>query len=444
MELNKTAFKNRITTVEPESIAEELEIRPGDILLSVNGQKIEDIIEYNYLITDDYVELEIGKENGEVIIFEVDKEVDEDIGIEFENPIIDSVRSCRNKCIFCFIDQLPKGMRKTLYFKDDDSRLSFLQGNFITMTNMGDREIDKMIAYRISPVNVSVHTTNPDLRRKMLGNRFAGDILDKITRLSEAQIHMNGQIVLVPHVNDSEELSRTVEDLARLYPSMNSVAVVPIGITKYREGLYPVEIYNSLTAASVIHQVHAMQRRFLANLGSRFVFLSDEFYVTAKVDRPSEEEYEGYIQLENGVGLMTKMENEFHAFLSFVKPKMIQRTVSIATGTSAFEFIRNLSGILMKKFDGLTINVYPIINEFFGETITVAGLLTAKDILHQLRGEELGEALLLPRVMMKADEDVFLDNMTLAEFEERVGVPVCLTEVDGELFVRTIIDDWGN
>lgn len=439
MELNKTDFKNKITSVDEGSIAEELEIEPGDILLRVNGETIEDIIEYNYLITDDYVELEIQKKDGEIIVFEIDKEEDEDIGIEFENPIIDSVRSCRNRCIFCFVDQLPKGMRKTLYFKDDDSRLSFLQGNFITMTNMGDREINKMIAYRISPVNISVHTTNPKLRQKMLGNRFAGDILNKIHRLAQAEIQMNGQIVLVPGVNDEEELTRTVEDLAERYPSMNSVAVVPIGITKYREGLHPVEIYDAESSKRVIEQVHRMQDVFLKKLGSRFVFLSDEFYVMSGMQRPSEEAYEGYIQLENGVGLMTKMESEFHAFLAFVKHPGVRRTVSIATGTSAVRFIRNLATILMEKFDGLTINVYSIINEFFGETITVAGLLTAGDLLRQLQGAELGESLLIPRAMMKADEDIFLDNMTLEEFERQLGVPVVLTEADGEMFIRNIL-----
>lgn len=439
MELNKTDFKNKITSVDEGSIAEELEIEPGDVLLRVNGEAIEDIIEYNYLITDDYVELEIQKENGEIIVFEIDKEEDEDIGIEFENPIIDSVRSCRNRCIFCFVDQLPKGMRKTLYFKDDDSRLSFLQGNFITMTNMGDREIDKMIAYRISPVNISVHTTNPVLRRKMLGNRFAGDILNKIHRLAQAEIQMNGQIVLVRNVNDGAELTRTVNELAECYPSMNSVAVVPIGITKYREGLHPVEIYDTESSKKVIEQVHRMQEYFLEKLGSRFVFLSDEFYVMAGVSRPSEEAYEGYIQLENGVGLMTKMESEFHAFLPLVKAKTVRKTVSMATGTSAARFIQNLSGFLMEKFDGLKINVYPIINEFFGETITVAGLLTAGDLLRQLQGMELGECLLLPRAMMKADEDIFLDNMTLEDFERQIGVPVVLTEADGELFIRNTL-----
>lgn len=440
MELNAVEFKNKIVFVQPGTIAEELEIEPGDLLLSVNGQKIEDIIEYNYLTTDHYVEVEIEKKDGEVILFEIDKEIDEDIGIEFQNPIIDSVRSCRNKCIFCFIDQLPKGMRKTLYFKDDDSRLSFLQGNFITMTNMGDREIQKMIDYRISPVNISVHTTNPQLRVRMLGNRFAGDILGKIRRLSAAGIHMNAQIVLVPGVNDGEELDRTLRDLAQEYPSMNSAAVVPIGITKYREGLFPVEIFDRQGAASVIRRVHRIQEEFLEKLGSRFVFLSDEFYVTADLSRPSEEAYEGYIQLENGVGLMRKMEEEFHSALAKMRCReVVSRELSIATGASAFQFIQNLADILMKRFNGLKIRVYLIENEFFGRTITVSGLLTAGDILRQLGEREIGEELLLSRSMMKADEDIFLDNMSLQEFEQNLGRRVRIVESDGEAFIRSVI-----
>ncbi|MDO4719057.1 MAG: DUF512 domain-containing protein [Peptostreptococcaceae bacterium] len=440
MELNAVEFKNKIVCVQSGSIAEELEIEPGDLLLSVNGQKIEDVIEYNYLMADHYVEVEIEKKDKEVILFEIDKEIDEDIGIEFQNPIIDSVRSCRNKCIFCFIDQLPTGMRKTLYFKDDDSRLSFLQGNFITMTNMGDREIQKMIDYRISPVNISVHTTNPQLRVRMLGNRFAGDILGKIRRLSAAKIHMNAQIVLVPKVNDKEELERTLRDLAREYPSMNSAAVVPIGVTKYREGLFPVEIFDRQGAASVISQVHLLQEEFLETLGSRFVFLSDEFYVTANLPRPSEEAYEGYIQLENGVGLMTKMEKEFHSALAKMRGReTVSRELSIATGASAFHFIQNLADILMKRFNGLKIRVYLIENEFFGRTITVSGLLTAGDILRQLREREIGEELLLSRSMMKADEDIFLDNMSLREFEQNLGRRVRIVESDGEAFIRSVI-----
>lgn len=441
MELKKKDFQNKITEVAEGSIAEELGIEPGDVLIRVNGEKIEDIMEYDYLTAEDYVELEIQSQEGEVIIFEIDKEVDEEIGILFSNPIIDSVKTCRNNCVFCFIDQLPDGMRDTLYIKDDDSRLSFLQGNFITMTNMGEKEIEKMIRYRISPVNISVHTTNPLLRQKMLGNRFAGDIFPKIKRLQEGNIQMNGQIVLVPGVNDGHELEKTISDLASAYPAMNSLAVVPIGITKYRQGLCPVDTFDKQGANRVIDQVCAMQEIFMTTLGTRFVFLSDEFYVMAERDRPKEEDYEGYIQLENGVGLLTKMEREFTIFLEQVTPRKIEKQVSIATGSSAYRFICGLADQLMNKFAGLTIRVYAIENRFFGKTITVAGLLTAQDLISQLEGCELGEELFIPRVMMKADEDIFLDDMTLEEFADCVKTKVTLMPVDGEQFIRNIIKE---
>ena len=286
MELKAKDFSNKITKVVENSIADELDIQVGDILLSINSQKIQDIIEYQYLIAEEYIELEIQTLDGEVVIYEIDKDIDEDLGIEFENPITNSVQTCRNKCIFCFIDQLPKGMRKTLYIKDDDSRLSFLQGNFITMTNMGDAEIDKMIKYHISPVNISVHTTNPTLRVKMLKNKNAGDILDKMKRLSNANINMNAQIVLIPNVNDKEELENTLSDLEKLHPNLESVAIVPIGITKFRDRLEKVDIFDKQSSRELIAQIHQLQKNYLKKLKTRFVFLSDEFYVMADMKRP--------------------------------------------------------------------------------------------------------------------------------------------------------------
>ncbi|EHL16198.1 hypothetical protein HMPREF9629_01454 [Peptoanaerobacter stomatis] len=312
MELSKKDFSNIITKVTEGSIADELEIEKGDILLSINSQSVEDIIEYQYLIADEYIELEIQTKDGEVVIYEIEKDIDEDLGIEFENPITNSVQTCRNKCMFCFIDQLPKGLRKTLYIKDDDSRLSFLQGNFITMTNMGKKEIDKMIKYHISPVNISVHTTDSELRIKMLSNKTAGDILEKMKKLKKANIVMNAQIVLIPNVNDKKNLEKTLYDLEKLHPQLQSIAIVPIGITKYRQKLAKVDIFNTDTARDLILQVQEFQQKFLKNLGTRFVFLSDEFYVMSGVKRPSYKEYEGFKQLENGVGLMTKQEYEYN------------------------------------------------------------------------------------------------------------------------------------
>lgn len=312
MELSKKDFSNIITKVTEGSIADELEIEKGDILLSINSQSVEDIIEYQYLIADEYIELEIQTKDGEVVIYEIEKDIDEDLGIEFENPITNSVQTCRNKCMFCFIDQLPKGLRKTLYIKDDDSRLSFLQGNFITMTNMGKKEIDKMIKYHISPVNISVHTTDSELRIKMLSNKTAGDILEKMKKLKKANIVMNAQIVLIPNVNDKKNLEKTLYDLEKLHPQLQSIAIVPIGITKYRQKLAKVDIFNTDTARDLILQVQEFQQKFLKNLGTRFVFLSDEFYVMSGIKRPSYKEYEGFKQLENGVGLMTKQEYEYN------------------------------------------------------------------------------------------------------------------------------------
>ncbi|MBP2026660.1 putative radical SAM enzyme (TIGR03279 family) [Acetoanaerobium pronyense] len=439
MELNETKFKNIITKIEKGSIAEELEIKPGDILVSINNEKIEDIIEYKYLCCDEYIEMEILTKENELILFEIEKEIDEDIGIEFENPIIDSVKSCRNKCVFCFIDQLPQGMRDTLYFKDDDSRLSFLQGNFITMTNMGEKEIEKMIRYKISPVNISIHTTDSDLRIKMLGNRFAGNILENMTKLAKAEITMNGQIVLVKNLNDEENLEKTINDLKTLHPYLNSVAVVPIGITKYRENLYPVEIFDKESSIAVINQIHKLQEALLKELGTRFVFLSDEFYMMAGYEMPEENEYEGFVQLENGVGLTKKLEIEFLESINDIQNKKISRQISIATGTSAFNFISEISEKLCKVVEGLQVKVYKIKNEFFGETITVSGLITGSDIINQLKDQDLGDILLIPRSMMKADEDIFLDNITIKDLEKALNVEVQISEIDGKSFVKNVV-----
>lgn len=316
MELkNIEEIQNIISGVNKGSIAEELNIEIGDILLSINDKKIEDIIEYKFFISDEYLEVEIQKKDGEIYIYEIEKEYDEDLGIEFINPIIDKAKSCRNKCIFCFIDQLPKGMRETLYFKDDDSRLSFLQGNFITLTNMSEDDIQKMIQYRISPVNISVHTTDPYLRSKMLNNKNAGKVYGIMERLAGAGIEMNAQIVLCPDVNDKENLGRTLNDLSKLHPYVKSVAVVPIGLTKYREGLFDAKIYDGDSSLEVIEFIHEFQKKSLDNIGTRFVFLSDEFYIMARKDVPSYDTYEGFVQIENGVGLICKLEREIDDYL---------------------------------------------------------------------------------------------------------------------------------
>ncbi len=441
MEVNVKRSNNIISKVYKDSIADEIGIEVGDLLISINDQEIHDIIEYKFLMSDEYIELEIQKINGQIYVYEIEKDYDDDLGIEFTNPIIDKAKSCRNKCVFCFIDQLPKGMRETLYFKDDDSRLSFLQGNFVTLTNMSEDDINNIIKYRISPINISVHTTNPDLRQKMIKNKFAGKLYEIMQRLAEAGIQMNCQIVLCPGYNDKEELARTISDLSDLYPYVNSVAIVPVGITKHRDHLPNLEIFNEKTASDTIDQINELQNKYMDKLGTRFAFLSDEFYIIANRELLKYDEYEGFIQFENGVGMISKLEREIQDYLKTVPVDKITRTkkISIATGHSAYEFIKSMSELIMKKFNNVQINVYKIINNFFGDTITVAGLITATDIIDQLKNEDLGETLYIPRVMLKADEEIFLDNITLEEIQERMNIEVVPCLNSGKDFIDKIL-----
>ena len=441
MEVNVKNTNNVISKVYKDSIADEIGIEVGDILLSVNGEKVEDIIQYKFLISDEYIELEIQKKNGRVYLYEIEKDYDEELGIEFTNPIIDKAKSCRNKCVFCFIDQLPKGMRETLYFKDDDSRLSFLQGNFVTLTNMSEEDINNIIKYRISPINISVHTTNPELRKTMIKNKFAGNLYSIMERLAEAQIQMNCQIVLCPGYNDKEELERTVSDLTKLYPYVNSAAAVPVGITKHREHLPNLEIFNEKTAGETIDQVDKLQKKYLKELGTRFIFLSDEFYIMANRKLLDYDEYEGFIQFENGVGMISKFEREIKDYLENLSEdhKSKIKKVSIATGHSAYEFMCEMAKCIMEKCPNVQIDVYKIINNFFGDTITVSGLVTATDIIDQLKDKNLGETLYIPRSMLKADEEIFLDNITLENLSDIMGLEVvpCLNE--GKDFIDKIL-----
>ena len=441
MEVNVKNTNNVISKVYKDSIADELGIEVGDLLISINGEPIHDIIEYRFLLSDEYLEVEIQKQNREVYVYEIEKDYDDDLGIEFTNPIIDKAKSCRNKCVFCFIDQLPKGMRETLYFKDDDSRLSFLQGNFVTLTNMSEEDINNIIKYRISPINISVHTTNPELRKTMIKNKFAGNLYSIMERLAEAQIQMNCQIVLCPGYNDKEELERTVSDLTKLYPYVNSAAAVPVGITKHREHLPNLEIFNEKTAGETIDQVDKLQKKYLKELGTRFIFLSDEFYIMANRKLLDYDEYEGFIQFENGVGMISKFEREIKDYLENLSEdhKSKIKKVSIATGHSAYEFMCEMAKCIMEKCPNVQIDVYKIINNFFGDTITVSGLVTATDIIDQLKDKNLGETLYIPRSMLKADEEIFLDNITLENLSDIMGLEVvpCLNE--GKDFIDKIL-----
>lgn len=440
MELkNFNESRNIIEEVAAGSIAEELEIETGDILLKINNETVNDIIDYKYLVSDDYILLEVEKPDGQVWEYEIEKDYDEDLGIVFTNPLIDRAKSCTNKCIFCFIDQLPPNMRETLYFKDDDSRLSFLQGNFITLTNMSDNEIDRIIKYRLSPINISVHTTNPELRIKMLNNKNAGKIYDIIKRFHEARLEVNCQIVLVPGVNDGKELERTLSDLSKVYPTVESVAVVPIGITKYREKLAKVEPYNKESAAELIDSLKVIQDRFMKDFSTKFVFPSDEFFALSKREVPHYDDYEGFPQLENGVGLMRLFQQEIEEELSKLKDiPEINKKYIVATGTLAYDYIVDLFSKIQDKIPGLEIEVVPIVNNFFGEKITVSGLITGFDLISQLKGKK-SDGIFIPISMMKCDEEIFLDNITVDEVSKELDTKVIVSKVSGKDIVSNLI-----
>lgn len=434
--------KNIIDNVEENSIAEELGIESGDTLISINNNPITDIIDYKYLITDDFVIITIQKRNGELWDLEIEKDYDEDIGITFTNPLIDKAKHCRNKCIFCFIDQLPKGMRETLYFKDDDSRLSFLQGNFITLTNLSDEEINRIIKYKLSPINISVHSTDPDLRIKMLNNKNAGKVFDILNRFSDAGIEMNCQIVLVPGINDGDNLRKTLVDLSSLYPRVSSVAVVPVGLTKYRDGLCQIKTYDYETANEILDFIHNNQEKYLKSIDTRFIFASDEFYILAKRTFPEYEDYEGFPQYENGVGLIRSFYSEVEEALKDIKENsFLNENYIIATGMLAYDFIKEIASMVTTKIKGLKLKVVPIRNEFFGEKITVSGLVTGKDLINQLKGLLCEEKLIIPRSMLKSDEKVFLDNVTVNDINNILNTKVIISDVDGGKFIDIFKND---
>lgn len=438
---NKQKHEHRIREVLPGSIGEELELEAGDVLLEVNGEKIEDIFDYQFLITDTFVVLLVRKANGEEWELEVEKDEDEDIGLVFENSLMDEYHSCRNKCVFCFIDQMPKGMRETLYFKDDDSRLSFLQGNYVTLTNMSDQDIERIIRYHLAPINISVHTTNPELRCRMLSNRFAGGALKKIDRLYEAGIPMNGQIVLCKGINDGEELRRSIEDLLQYAPCMQSVSVVPVGLTKYREGLYPLEQFQKEDAREVLAIIHHYQTLAFEQYQMHFIHASDEWYMLAEEELPEAERYDGYVQYENGVGMVRMFRDDFLEALEQCVPGRQKRKVTVVTAKLIYPTICWAADLLKEKFPNIEIQVIGIINHFFGEQITVAGLLTATDILEQLEDVDLGDRVVLPSVVLKADEDVFLDDIPLEDVQRTLQVPVHIVKSNGMGFIQAVTDD---
>ncbi len=430
-----------IKSVLPGSIAEELEIEAGDKLIAVNNCEIEDVFDYHYYTNEEELVLLIEKPDGEEWELEIEKEYEEDLGIEFEQGLMDEYRSCRNRCMFCFIDQMPEGMRDTLYFKDDDSRLSFLQGNYVTLTNMSDHDIERIVRYHLEPINISFHTTNPELRCRMLHNRFAGEALKKVDRLCEGGILMNGQIVLCKGINDGEELERSIRDLTKYIPCLQSVSVVPVGLTRYREGLYPLEPFQKEDARKVLETIHGWQERIYEEYGTHFIHAGDEWYILAGEELPGEERYDGYLQLENGVGMLRLLEDEFQEAYEGAKGDEKVREVSIATGLLAAPYIRRMAKRLTARYPKTKIHVYPIRNDFFGELITVSGLITGQDLITQLKGQELGEKLLLPCNMFRSGEEVFLDDVTLGEVKEALQVRAYIVKSSGRDLMEAIIAD---
>ena len=433
-----------IKSVDPGSIAEELELEPGDRVLTINGNPVEDIFDYEYYVNSPSMTMVVRKANGEE--WELDIENDyEDLGLTFENGLMSDYRSCSNKCIFCFIDQMPPGMRETLYFKDDDTRLSFLQGNYVTLTNLKDKDVERIIRFKLAPINISVQTTNPELRCMMLHNRFAGRALKIIDRLYEAETPMNGQIVLCKGVNDGAELERSISDLSKYAPVMQSVSVVPVGLSKYRDGLYPLEPFTKEDACATIDMIERWQKKIYAEHGIHFIHASDEFYTLAERKLPEKERYDGYIQLENGVGMtrlfLTEAQDAVDIYLEDHdgKPWAGKRKVSTITGLIAYDYVCQVAEIYKQAAPGLDLQVFPIRNDFFGEKITVTGLLTGQDIVKQLQGKDLGEALFLPSQIVKADEPIFLDDMTVEELQNALQVPVIIVQSSGVgLFNRMI------
>ena len=438
--MKKKNFEHKIRTVLPGSIAEELELEPGDVLLAVNDHEIEDVFDYHYYTNEEYLTVLVRKPDGEEWELEIEKEFEEDLGIEFESSLMDDYRSCRNHCIFCFIDQMPPGMRETLYFKDDDSRLSFLQGNYVTLTNMSDHDIDRIIHYHLGPINISFQTTNPDLRCKMLHNRFAGDVFPKIRRLADAGIELNGQIVLCRDINDGAELERSISDMTSYLPALRSVSVVPVGLSKYREGLYPLKPFDAQSAGEVIDLIESWQKKIYPQYGVHFVHASDEWYLLAGRPLPEKDRYDGYLQLENGVGMLRLLKEEVEETLAEVNPdgETPKRRVSIATGRLAGPFLKELGKQIETVYQNVTLQIFEIRNDFFGESITVSGLITGQDLIAQLKDQDLGDELLLPSNMIRSGERVFLDDLTIEDAEEALGIPIRIVESGGRDLVCAV------
>ncbi len=428
-----------VKSVDPFSIAEDCGIEKGDIILKVNNKEFTDVLDFRFLTSDEYYTVEVKKADGSIEEIEVYNDLYEQFGCEFENSLMDKPKTCTNKCIFCFMDQLPGDMRSTMYFKDDDVRLSFLEGNYVTLTNLSDADVDRLCALKISPVNVSVHTTDSDLRCKMLNNRFAGKLIPIMKRFADSGITMNAQIVLCKGINDGEVLRQSLLDLSNLFPHIRSISVVPVGLTAYRDGLYPLEAFEKGDCAKVIDEVTKISEKFLTMYGTRLVYLADEFYIKAQREIPPFEYYEDFPQIENGVGLMTTLNYELNEALKYVKDGLKPSKKSIATSEIAYDYICSFADKVRQKCLELDVNIYKIKNNFFGGKITVTGLLCGSDIIEQLKGKDLGEELLLSESMFKSDCDILLDDVTKEDIEKALGVKVTIVNNTGDAFAEALL-----
>jgi putative radical SAM enzyme (TIGR03279 family) len=428
-----------VENVKEGSIGEEAGIEKGDRLVSVNGSKITDILDYIYLTNDESLLVEVDKPNGELWEIEIDKEYDEDLGLVFVSPTIDNIMCCHNKCLFCFVDQMPLGMRSSLYVKDDDYRLSALHGNFATFTNLGKKDFERIIRLHISPINVSIHATDPETRIRMMGNKHAGEIMKQIRVLADQHIPINGQIVLCPGLNDGKVLENTLKDLETFFPDLQSVAIVPVGITKFREGLYKLEKVDKSKAREVIALVEKKRKEFKKNHGKAFVHLSDEFYITAEMDFPSYDEYEGFLQIEDGVGMVRKFEGQIHDALEKIGSVSIEGLkVAMVTGELSYVFIRRIADILEEKMRGLSIEVVKVENDYFGKSITVAGLVSGTDLTKELAEIE-EKIVLISGAMIKEGTKLTVDDMDIDEMGKRLKKEIIPVDVDGFMLVDKIV-----
>lgn len=432
----------KISGVERHSPAAKAGLQVGETLLQIDSNEIEDVLDYRFYMTAERLTLLIQSPDGEKRRVRIRKGEYEDLGLDFETYLMDEQRSCRNKCVFCFIDQMPPGMRETLYFKDDDARMSFLYGNYITLTNLSEHDIERTIRMKISPINISVHTTNPELRCRMMNNRFAGKALDIMQRLANAGIAMNAQLVLCPGLNDGEELKRSLRDLLKLAPTLKTISCVPVGLTKYRDNLYPLRPYTKDEAAATIDLIDSFGDQALEAFGDRICYASDEFYLLAGRKLPAPAFYGDFNQLENGVGMLTLQRQQFEMALEDFEPDDKPRSLSIVTGLAAAPQIKELVSLAEKRWPGLHCTVYPVVNDFFGHNITVAGLITGRDMIAQLKGKDLGERLLFPDVMLRFHTDVFLDDITQSQIEDELGVPMVPVQADdGYELLRNMIEE---